>query len=74
MECYLPARVNQSGMIDIFGNNSTVSFNGGLEKLTLPQTFITVIPNLTVTEITVKTITLNNLTCTEAGRSRLSFR
>jgi hypothetical protein len=66
-------RVNQSGMIDIFGNNSTVSFNGGLEKLTLPQTFITVIPNLTVTEITVKTITLDNLTCTEAGEIKALF-
>ena len=66
-------RVNQSGMIDIFGNNSTVSFNGGLEKLTLPQTFITVIPNLTVIEITTKTITLDNLTCTEAGEIKALF-
>jgi hypothetical protein len=58
-------KVNQSGLIDVFGKNSTVSFNGGNEKLYLPQTFITVVPNLTVTEIGVKTITLDNLTCTE---------
>jgi hypothetical protein len=60
-------RVNQSGLIDVFGNHSTVSFNGGTEILHLPQTFITVVPNLTVTEIMVKTITLDNLTCTETG-------
>jgi hypothetical protein len=58
-------KVNQSGLIEVFGKNSTVSFNGGNEKLYLPQTFITVVPNLTVTEIGVKTITLDNLTCTE---------
>jgi hypothetical protein len=60
-------KVNQSGLIDVFGKNSTVSFNGGNEKLYLPQTFITVVPNLSVTEIAVKTITLENLTCTETG-------
>ena len=60
-------RVNQSGLIDVFGNHSTVSFNGGTEILNLPQTFITVIPNLSVTNITAKTITLQNLTCTETG-------
>jgi hypothetical protein len=58
-------KVKQSGLIDVFGKNSTVSFNSGHEKLYLPQTFITVVPNLTVTEIGVKTITLDNLTCTE---------
>ena len=60
-------KVNQSGLIEVFGKNSTVSFNGGNETLYLPQTFITVVPNLTVTEIMVKTITLDNLTCTETG-------
>ncbi len=60
-------RVNQSGLIDVFGNHSTVSFNGGTEILNLPQTFITVVPNLSVTNITTKTITLQNLTCTETG-------
>ena len=46
---------------------------GVLENLMLPQTFITVIPNLTVTEITVKTITLDNLTCTETGEIKALF-
>ena len=54
-------RVNQSGLIEVFGKNSTVSFNGGNETLYLPQTFITVVPNLTAIEVGVKTITLENL-------------
>ncbi len=66
-------KIKQSGLIDVFGNHSTVSFNGGTETLNLPQTFITVIPNLTVTEITVKTITLDNLTCTETGEIKALF-
>jgi hypothetical protein len=60
-------RVNQSGLIDVFGKNSTVSFNGGTEILNLPQTFITVVPKLNVTVIGAKTISLNNLTITEPG-------
>ena len=64
-------RVNQSGMIDVFGKNSTVSFNGGTEILNLPQTFITVIPELTVTNITGKTITLDNLMITENGEVKV---
>jgi hypothetical protein len=60
-------RVNQSGLIDVFGNHSTVSFNGGTEILNLPQTFITVVPNLSTTVIGAKTITISNLTITEPG-------
>jgi hypothetical protein len=61
-------RVNQSGLIDVFGNQSTVSFdNGGSQKLILPQTFITVVPNLGVLNITAKTITLKNLNVTATG-------
>jgi hypothetical protein len=66
-------KVNQSGLIDVFGNHSTVTFNGGTQTLYLPQTFITVIPNLTVTEIIVKTISLDNLACTEAGEIKALF-
>jgi len=61
-------RVNQSGLIDVFGNQSTVSFNnGGPQKLILPQTFITVVPNLSVLNLTAKTITLKNLNVTATG-------
>jgi hypothetical protein len=57
-------RVNKSGLIDVFGNHSSVTFNGGTQTLYLPQTFITVVPHLNVTEITAKTITLENLMVT----------
>jgi len=60
-------KVKKSGIIDIFGENSTVSFNGLTNPLVLPQTFITVVPELNVTEITAKTITLDNLIITEPG-------
>jgi hypothetical protein len=60
-------KVKKSGIIDIFGKNSTVSFNGITNPLVLPQTFITVVPELNVTEIGVKQITLQNLTITEPG-------
>jgi hypothetical protein len=65
-------KVNQSGLIDVFGNHSTVSFNnGGPQKLVLPQTFITVVPNLILTNIMAKTITLDNLTVTETGEIKV---
>jgi hypothetical protein len=66
-------KIKQGGLIDVFGNHSMVSFNGGTEILNLPHTFITVVPNLNVTEITVKTITLDNLMCTEAGEIKALF-
>ena len=67
------SKVKQGGLIDVFGNHSTVSFNGGTEILNLPQTFITVVPNLSVTNITTKTITLQNLTWTETGEIKALF-
>lgn len=64
-------RVNQSGMIDVFGKNSTVSFNGGSETLKLPQTFITVVPKLTPTVIGVNTIILSDPLITEPGEIKV---
>ena len=60
-------RVIKSGLIDVFGNHSSVSFNGGTETLYLPQTFISVVPNLDVINITGKKITLKNFKVTEPG-------
>jgi len=60
-------RVNQSGLIEVFGNNSHVTFNGGTQTLYLPQTFITVVPNLDILNITAKNITLKNLKLTGTG-------
>jgi len=60
-------KVKKSGIIDVFGKNSTVSFNGMTDPLYLPQTFITVVPYLNVTDIGAKRITVENLTITEPG-------
>ena len=54
-------KVNRSGLIDVFGDYSTVSFNGGAETLYLPKTFISVVPELAPLDITAKKITLTNL-------------
>jgi len=64
-------RVNQSGLIDVFGKNSKVSFNGGSETLYLPQTFITVVPKLDVLNITSKEIKLKDLVVTEPGEIKV---
>ena len=60
-------KVKKSGIIEVFGRNSTVSFNGLTDTLNLPQIFITVIPDLNQTEIGVKRITVDNLAVTEPG-------
>lgn len=60
-------KVKQSGSIDVFGANSLVSFNGGASTLTIPHTFLTVVPSLNATGIGSKTITLSDLQITEPG-------
>ena len=60
-------KVMKSGLIDVFGKDSTVTFNGGTQTLYLPQTFISVVPLLGAINITGKTITLKNLELTEPG-------
>jgi hypothetical protein len=54
-------KVKRSGLIDVFGEHSSLSFNGGAETLHLPQTFISVVPELAPIDITAKSITLTNL-------------
>jgi hypothetical protein len=60
-------KANQSGSIDIFGANSLISFNGGTSTLALPRTFLTVVPQLNITSMGSKTLTLENLIFTEQG-------
>ena len=60
-------KVKQSGSIDVFGMNSLVSFNNGTSTLTLPHTFLTVVPDLNATGIKSKTLDLSNLLVTENG-------
>jgi len=63
-------KVKKSGSIDVFGENSLVSFNGGMSTLTLPHTFLTVVPDLNATGMVQKKITLSN-PVTEPGNSAL---
>jgi hypothetical protein len=60
-------KVKRSGLIDVFGDNSAVTFNGGTDTLYLPQTFLSVVPELAPIDITAKRITLTNLKVTEPG-------
>jgi hypothetical protein len=60
-------KVKKTGIIDVFGPNSQVSFNEGESVLTLPHTFLTVVPELNATEMGSKTITVSNLLITEPG-------
>jgi hypothetical protein len=66
-------KANQSGSIDVFGSNSKLSFNGGTSTLTLPHTFLTVVPQLNVTSFGSKTLTLENLTVTESGEIKTNL-
>ncbi len=45
-------KVLTDGNINVFGPGSTITFNGGANNLTLPDTFITAIPDLNNTGIT----------------------
>ncbi|OPY38945.1 MAG: Bacterial Ig-like domain (group 1) [Methanoregula sp. PtaU1.Bin051] len=58
---------NVNGTIDIFGPGSIISMNGGSSTLTLPHTFITVVPNLTNTATVSASLDVSNLRCTKAG-------
>jgi hypothetical protein len=49
-------KVKKAGSIDIFGNNSALLFNNGTEMLTLPHTFLNVVPDLNTTGFTPITI------------------
>src|SRR5665647_888726 len=60
-------KVKKSGSIDVFGANSLVSFNNGTSTLTLPHTFLTVVPDLNATGMGSKSLILSNLFVTESG-------
>ena len=64
-------KVLADGNINIFGPDSKITFkdseNTGVDTLLLPPTYITASYNLTSTGMTMKTITLTNLRCTEPG-------
>ncbi|MGB7807317.1 MAG: Ig-like domain-containing protein [Methanoregula sp.] len=59
--------VKQAGSIQLFGNQSTVTFNNGTSSLTIPPVFITVNPNLTAGYGTQQSILLSPLLVTQSG-------
>lgn len=50
-----------SGNINIFGPGSVISFNGGSDTLELPDTFITVVPDLNITGLDAAALEVRDL-------------
>ena len=53
-------KAKKSGSIDVFGTNSALLFNNGNDTLTLPHTFLTVVPNLNTTGFAHQTIDVSS--------------
>jgi len=60
-------KANQTGLIKLFDNTSTISFNDGVDFLEFPDLFITVTPNVTPIGSLTGTLDLSNLTVTKSG-------
>jgi Mg-chelatase subunit ChlD len=63
----LKAIYAQGGNVNIFGSNSLISFNNNEATLILPQTWVTIIPNLTNIGINSTTLDISNLHSTAPG-------
>jgi hypothetical protein len=57
----------QGGNVNIFGDNSIISFNNNEATLKMPQTWVTIIPNLTNIGINSTTLDVSNLHSTAPG-------
>jgi hypothetical protein len=55
------------GNVNIFGPGSTISFNNNEANLTLPQTWVTIIPNLTNIGMNYTLLDVSNLHSTAPG-------
>jgi len=60
-------KVLKLGNIDIFGTDSTIIFDNGLQTLQLPRTYITVVLNRTSSGINATTLDISNLRCLGSG-------
>jgi hypothetical protein len=60
-------KANQTGLIKLFDNTSTIRFNNGLDLLEFPDLFITVTPNITPLGTQAGTLDLSNITVTKSG-------
>jgi len=60
-------KVLKLGNIDVFGTDSTIIFDNGLQTLQLPRTYITVVLNRTSSGINATTLDISNLRCLGSG-------
>ena len=60
-------RVLEGGSIQLFGNQSTITFNNGTSSMQLPPAYITSLANLTNTGVTTQSILLSPLLLTQSG-------
>jgi hypothetical protein len=60
-------KANQTGLIKLFDNTSTISFNDGVDFLEFPDIFITVTPNFTPIGSQAGTLDVSNLAVTKSG-------
>jgi len=54
-------KVLKEGNINIFGPGSLITFNGGASSLTLPDTFVTAVPDLNNTGLNSSVLSVENL-------------
>jgi hypothetical protein len=55
------------GNVNIFGPGSTIIFNNNEANLSLPQTWVTIVPNLTNIGMNITLLDVSNLHCTAPG-------
>ncbi|HDS63119.1 MAG TPA: VWA domain-containing protein [Methanofollis liminatans] len=60
-------KVLKEGNINIFGPGSLITFNGGASSLTLPDTFVTAVPDLNNTGLNSSALSVDNLTREGSG-------
>jgi hypothetical protein len=62
-------KVNQIGLVKVFGNTSKINFNGadGPDFLELPDLYITVTPNMTIEGTYTGVLDVSNLAVTKSG-------
>jgi hypothetical protein len=60
-------KANQTGLIKLFDNTSTIIFNNGADHVEFPDLFITVTPNLTPQGTYTGILDVSNLVVTKSG-------
>ncbi|MBN2734491.1 MAG: VWA domain-containing protein [Methanomicrobiaceae archaeon] len=60
-------RIMRGGNINIFGPGSTITFNNGTDSLSLPDTYVTAVYNITVTGTEFKDLSVSDLHSTNTG-------